>query len=219
MRVRPDAGIAEAHAQRIESQQAANQRFADAQQQLQHLGGLQHAGQSRQYTQHAGLGAVRRELWRRRLGEQAAVARRHATLAASVKHAYLAVKALDGGIHQRLGVLDAGVVEQVAQREVVRPIQHHVHALQQRIHVFGGDPLRHRLDLDRRVQRQQPLTRRIDLELADAGFGMHDLPMQVAALHAVMVGEAQVPYPGGGQIEAGRRAQATGTQHQHPRLL
>ncbi len=219
MRVRPDAGLAEAHAQRIKAQQPPHQRLADAQQQLQHLGGLQHTGQSRQHTQHTGLGTVRRELRRRRLREQAAVARRHATLAASVKHAHLAVETLDGGVHQRLGVLDAGVVEQVTQREVVRPVQHHIHAVQQRIHILGRDPLRHRLDLDRRVQRQQSLARGIDLELADAGFGMHDLPVQVAALHAVMVGEAQVPYPRGGQIEASRRAQATGTQHQHPRLL
>ena len=48
---------------------------------------------------------------------------------------------------------------------------------------------------------------------------MHDLPMQVAALDTVVVGETQVPYPGRRQIEAGRRAQAPCAQHQHPRLL
>ncbi len=48
---------------------------------------------------------------------------------------------------------------------------------------------------------------------------MHDLPMQVAALHPVVVGEAQAPYPRGGQVEAGRGTQPARAQHQHARLL
>ena len=48
---------------------------------------------------------------------------------------------------------------------------------------------------------------------------MHDLPVKVAALHAVVVGKTQVPYPGGGQVEPSRCAQPTRAQHQHARLL
>src|SRR5690606_13988568 len=50
----------EAHAERIEMQQPPGQRLADAEDQLDRLGGLQQADHARQHAEHAGLGAVGR---------------------------------------------------------------------------------------------------------------------------------------------------------------
>src|SRR5690606_17704600 len=78
--------FAEPHRQRVEMQQATGQRFAQLQQQLEGLGGLEHADYPGQYPEHAGLAAVGRGLGRRRLREQAAVARRYAALAARIEY-------------------------------------------------------------------------------------------------------------------------------------
>ncbi len=55
-------------------EQAADQRVADAEHELQRLGRLERADDARQDAEHAASAARRRELRRRRLGEEAAVA-------------------------------------------------------------------------------------------------------------------------------------------------
>src|SRR5690606_21810310 len=217
VRIRWQAQLAEAHAQRVELQQAPAQRLADAQQQLDRLVGLQQADDARQHTQHAGLGAVGRELRRRRLREQAAIAWRLAALPARVEYAHLALEALHRAVYQRLAQLHAGIVEQVAKREIVRAVDHHVDAVQQRLDVVRGDPRLHRLDPDRGIERLQALPRRFHLGRADRGLGMQDLPLQVAAVDDVVVDQAQVPHSGRRQVERRRRAEPARADHQHVR--
>src|ERR1700712_3597687 len=65
---------AEGHLERVVHQEATNQRVALAEDQLEHLGGLHDADDARQDAQYASLGAGRREVRRRRLRVEAAVA-------------------------------------------------------------------------------------------------------------------------------------------------
>ena len=85
------AHLAEAHGERIYEQQAANQRFARAENQLDDFRGLNDAKQSRQHAQHSALGARGYQSWRRRLGIKAAIAR----TIYSAKDARLPFKAKD----------------------------------------------------------------------------------------------------------------------------
>ena len=68
-----------------------------------------------QHTQHAGLGAARGEFGGRRLGHHVAVRR----ALERVEHADHALEAEDRPVHHGDAELHAGVVEQVAAREVV----------------------------------------------------------------------------------------------------
>ena len=61
--------------ERVEVEQPADQRVADAERELQRLVRLQRPDDARQHAEHAALGARRRELRRRRRGVEAAVAR------------------------------------------------------------------------------------------------------------------------------------------------
>ena len=61
--------------ERVEEQQPADERVADPERELQRLGRLDRADHARQHAEHAALGAARGELGRRRLREEAAVAR------------------------------------------------------------------------------------------------------------------------------------------------
>ena len=97
--------FAEAHGERIEKQQAADEMFAHADDELQRLGRLNRADDSRQHAQHAAFGAGRNEARRRRLGIQAAVA----GAVWVTEDCYLAFEAKNGAV-------DVGLAEQHATR-------------------------------------------------------------------------------------------------------
>ncbi len=128
--------LAPAHAQRVEEQQPADERLAGAEDQLDGLQRLQRADDPRQHAQHAALGAARHQPRRRRLPEQAAVARP----ARRVEHRDLALEPEDRAVHVRLAQQHARVVHQVAGREVVRPVHHHVVRAQDLERVLARQP-------------------------------------------------------------------------------
>ena len=91
-----------------------------------------------QHAEHAALGAARRELRRRRLREEAAVARALVRL----EDGDLALEAVDRAVHDRDVVQDRRVVHEVARREVVGAVDDHVPAVgEDPVDVLGGEPL------------------------------------------------------------------------------
>ena len=107
--------VAEVHAQRVDQQEAADERLADAEDELDDLGRLDDADEAGQDAEDAALGAGRDEARRRRFGIEAAVAR--AFLGG--EDAGLALEAEDGAVGVGLAGEDAGVVDEVARLEVV----------------------------------------------------------------------------------------------------
>ena len=89
---------AEAHAERVDQQQTADERLADAEDQLDGLGGLDDSDEAGQDAEYATLSAGGNQPWRWRLGVEAAVAR--AFLGA--EDAGLAFEAEDGAVRVRL---------------------------------------------------------------------------------------------------------------------
>jgi hypothetical protein len=114
--------LAELLLQGVIEQEAAHERFALAQHQLHRLDRLHEPDDPRQDAQHARLLAGGRQLRRRRLGEEAAVA---GPVASRHERRGLPVEAEDRPVHVGLLQDDAGVVDQVAGAEVVRPVDDH----------------------------------------------------------------------------------------------
>ena len=144
VRILPQLQLAEAHPQRVVDQEAADQRLADAGDQLDRLGRLDHADDARQHAEHAAFGAARHQPGRRRLGIQAAIAR--AVLGR--EHRRLPLEPEDAAVGVRLAEQHAGVVRQVARREVVGAVEDDVVGLEQLQRVLRRQ--RRLVGLDRR---------------------------------------------------------------------
>ena len=97
-----------------------------AEDQLDRLGRLDAADEPGQDAEHAALGATRHLARRWRLGIEAAVARP----AGRVEHRRLAVEAEDAAVDVRLAQQHAGVVDQVARREIVGAVDDDVVGLE-----------------------------------------------------------------------------------------
>ena len=121
-------------------------------------------------------------------------------------------------MHHRDAELHAGVVEQVARREVVGTVDDDVVARDDVDDVLGrqagvvGD------DVDVGVEGGQRLLRRVDLAVTDAVDVVQDLALQVRGVDLVHVDDADRADAGGGEVHRGGRAEATGTEQEHLRL-
>ena len=98
--------------------------------------GLDAADDAGQHAEHAAFRAARHHAGRRRFGIKAAIAR-----PAQVRreHAGLAFEAEDRAIDVRLLEQHAGVVGEVARREIVRAVHHDVVGADEVERVFAGD--------------------------------------------------------------------------------
>ena len=128
--IAPHRHLVECRAERVEEEQPPCERVATVEDQLQRLVRLQRADDAGQDAEDASLGAARRQLGRRRLGEEAAVA----GPGPGGEHRDLPLEAEDRAVDDRDPVPDRGVVHEVASREVVRAVDDHVPA-------FAEDPI------------------------------------------------------------------------------
>ena len=182
---------------------------------LQRLVRLQRADDARQHAEHAAFGAARCELGRRRLREEAAVARTLVRL----EDRHLALEAEDRAVHDGDVVEDRCVVDQVARREVVGAVHDHVPAVgEDAVDVLGGDALLVRHDLDVGVERLERLLRRVGLPVAEPLGRVRDLALQIRGVDAIVVDDADPADAGGGEIEAGGAAEASGADQEDARL-
>ena len=133
-----DLHVAELGRERVEEEQPADERFADPGRELDRLVRLQRADDPREDAEHAAFGARRRELGRRRLREEAAVARPFVRL----EDGDLALEAVDRAVHDRDVVPDRRVVHEVAGREVVGAVDDQVPAVvEDPVDVLRGEAL------------------------------------------------------------------------------
>jgi len=158
--------LVERRIERVEQDQPPGRRLADPEEQLERLTRLQRAHDPRQDAEHAALGARRRQLGRRRLREEAAIARPFVGL----EHRQLALEAEDRGVYHRNVVAQARVVQQVARGEVVGAVDDHVDALEHPVDVLRRQALAIGQDVD------------VGIELLDALLGRLRLGMPIDAI-------------------------------------
>ena len=136
--VAAELDLGEGGRERVEEEQTADERVADPERELDRLVRLERADDPRQDAEHAALGAARRQLGRRRLREQAAVAGALMRL----EDGDLALEAEDRAVDDRDAVPHRGVVQEVAGREVVGAVDDHVPALgEDAVDVLGRQSL------------------------------------------------------------------------------
>ena len=182
---------------------------------LQRLVRLERADDPGQHAEDAALGAARRQLGRRRGGEEAAVAR----AVAGLEHGHLALEAVDRAVDERDVVPDRRVVQQVARREVVGAVDDHVPALaEDAVDVLRGDPLVVGDDLDVGIERLERALRGGDLRLPEPVGGVDDLALQVGRVDDVGVDDPELADARGREVERRRRAEAAGADEEHARV-
>ena len=168
--------------------------------QLDRLVRLQRADDPRQHAEHAALGARRRELGRRRLGEEAAVARAVVRL----EDGDLALEAVDRAVHDRDPAPDRRVVHEVARREVVGAVDDDVPAVvEDPVDVLRGEPLAVGDDVDVGVQALDRALRGVDLRRAERVERVRDLPLQVRLVDDVGVDDPERADAGRREVERG----------------
>ncbi len=128
---------------------------------------------------------------------------------------HLPLEAEDRAVDVRLAQQHAGVVDQVAGGEVVRAVDDHVVVPEQLQGVRGVEPRLVGDDLDVRVEVAQALGGGLDLRPAHGGAAEEDLAVEVALVDHVEVDQAERADPRRREVEAERRAEAAGADHQH----
>ncbi len=180
--------LPELHPQRVVGEQAAVEGVAPAEQELDRLRRLDDADDARQDPQHPRLLAARREVGRRRLGVEAAVA---GPSAPGDEGGHLPLEAEDGAVHHGLVHEHGGVVDQVPRGEVVTAVDHHVEALEDALHVVAEEPLLEFDHLHVGVQIPDGLLGAVHLGHAHPRGGVEDLPLEVGRVDHVRVDQAQ----------------------------
>src|SRR5262245_17810936 len=201
-------------AQGVNVQHATNQGPPSSQDQLHRFHSLYTAHQSWQDAQYAGLGATRRGPRRWRFRKETAV-----TGAMTWREdGGLSLELEDRAVHQWFLGHHAGIVDQVAGREVVAPIHDDIKVRDDAHDVLGPEALVKPDHLDIRVQGVQGLLCGCDLGHADAIIGVKNLSLQVTQIDDVVIDNPNRPHASRSQIERGRRSQATSANTQDFRV-
>src|SRR5690606_26793564 len=117
--IAPQLELAETHPERVVDEEAADEGLTGAEDDLDGLGGLDHPDDAGEDAEDTALRAARHEAGRRRLRVEAAIAR----AALRREDAGLPLEAEDAAVGVRLAEQHAGVVDQVARREVVGAVE------------------------------------------------------------------------------------------------
>src|SRR3989454_8557785 len=209
--IAPQLHLVEFRRERIEEQQLADQRLADAERELQRLVGLQRADHAGQDAQHAPLRAGGGQLGRRRRWEEAAVAGAFVWL----EDGHLPLEAVDRPVHDGDAVPDGGVVHEVTRREVVGGVDDHVPAVgEDALDVLRGQALLVGDDLNVGVERLDRALGGVDLGLAQALGRMNDLPLEVGLVDDVCIDDPEPSHARGSKVEGGRRAETARADEQ-----
>jgi hypothetical protein len=110
----------------------------------------------------------------------------------------------------------AGVVDQVARREVVGAVDDHVPAVgEDPLDVLRREPLDVRHDLDVGIELLERALRRLRLPVAEPPGRVHHLALQVRGVDLVVVDDAEPSDAGGREVERRRRAEPARAEQQH----
>src|SRR5580658_1180395 len=175
IRIFPQLQFAEFHGQRVEQEQAADERLALADNQLKRLGSLNRSHDSRQDAQHSAFGARWDQARRRRFRVEAAVA----GPARMAKHGDLPFEAENRAIHIRLASDHTGVVYQIARGKIVRAIHDDVVVFEQLERVGTGQLRFVGINADVRIQIAQAIRSRRGFGLAHVAGAKENLALKI----------------------------------------
>ena len=161
--------------------------------------------------EHSSVGAARHSFRRRRLREQASVARP----AVVMVDRQLALQSKGRSGDEGTAGQAAGVADEVPRGDVVARVDDHVEAGDQVETISGREALVEGLDLDRAVQRQARGLGGLGLGHTYAILAVDDLPVEVRLVHNVAIDDPEPTHPGRGEIIGDRRPEASSSDDQH----
>ena len=207
--VAPEFEFPEFQVERVEKEQAVQKGEALAQDEFEDFGGLDEADDAGNDAEDAGLGATGREPGRGWFWKKTAVAG-----AAQVRgqDAGLALEAEDGAVD--VGFLEehAGIVDQVAGREIVAAIGHEVVGSNEFEGIPAGQAGGVQEDFDVRIEAGEGVAGRFGLGAAEVRGAMKDLALKIGEVHLVEIHQAQLADTGRRQVEGDGGAEATGAE-------
>src|SRR5439155_1123487 len=210
VRLLPQLQLAELHAQRVEDEETPDERLADVHDQLERLGRLDHADDSRQNAAYSAFGTRRHEPRRRRLRIQAAVA----GAAFRCEYGRLPLETKNTAVRVRLAEQHARVVHEITRRKIVGAVEDDVVRLEQLEGILRRQRDLVRFNRDVRIERVQTVSGRRQLRTADVRRPVQDLALQVAEVDDVEVHQAERADAGGGEIHRRGRAEPAGADAQ-----
>ena len=154
MSIAPQVQLSKFNLERIEVEQASNQRLAYADDQLDGLNCLQQANDPRQNAEHARLRAVRDCVWRRRLWKKAPVAR---PAQVRRKHSRLPLEPEYRAVHVGFSGENTDVVRKIARSEIIRAVHNNVVFRHNLGSVFAGETALMQFDTDLGVDVAEPV--------------------------------------------------------------
>ena len=116
------------------------------------------------------------------------------------KHGRLTIEPEDGAVDVRLFQEDADVVDEVAGREIVGTVDHHIVVAEDLHGVFAGERGFEFIDLQVRVDVLHGLCRRVELLLADVFGAMNHLALQISEIDHVEINDTDAANAGGRQV-------------------
>ena len=201
LRAGPQLELTEAHLEGIKQQQTAAEGGADAGDDLDRFGGLDHPNDSRQHPHNSAFSAGGDQARRWRLGEEVAVV---GAFGIQVEHRGLTFKAEDRAIDIGLAEQHAGVIDEVARGEVVGAVANDVVGTNDLQRVLTGEGGLVEIHLAVGVDLQDAGLGRFDLGLANPTGAMDHLPLQVAVIHHIEIHDAEAAHTRRRQIEQQR---------------
>lgn len=202
--------------QGIVGQEASQQRFAAARDQLDRFQRLQAANDPAQRPQHADFTATRHAARRGWFREQAPVA---GTVEMRGEHRDLTFEPIDTAEDQRSLGPRRGVVVQVAGPEIVGAVDDHIVVREQLQGVVSRDAFCMQVDRHMGIGGAQPVGGGVDLAQADRVLAVQELALEVVGFDRIEIGDTQRSDAGGREIKCRRTAEAAGADHQHPGFL
>ena len=131
---------------------------------------------------------------------------------------HLTLKAAYGPEHVALAGRCTGVVDEQAGVEIVGAVDHEIIAVYDVAGIAEGEAVGEGLDGHRRVDAGHGIARRECFVTSEVGGTVDNLTLQIAQTHSVGVEHGYMAHSCGGQIEGYGRAEAAGSDYQHPSL-
>src|SRR5271170_7262597 len=167
--------FAELHAQRVDQQQAADERLTHAENQLDHFGGLHHAHQTGQNAEHSAFGARWNQAGRWWLPIEAAVA----GAVFGGEHTSLALEAKDRSVDVRLAREHATVIHQVAGGKIIGAVSDDIEIAKEFKCILAAQAHVVLLQIQEWIDRRQLVGRGIQFLPPYVGCRVNDLALQV----------------------------------------
>src|SRR5467141_4439667 len=215
VRILAQLELAELHPESVKQQQASHEIFSPAEDQFDRFHGLDGADDSGQNAEDAAFRAGRHKPRRRRFRIEAAVAR-------TIGHAEnggLPFKPENRTVHVWLSQQNAGVIDEIARRKIVSPVDDNIKVLEEFERVGAGQLRFERLDLNVRIEVRQARTCGLALRFADVAGAEGDLALEIGEVNDVKVHQPKFADTSGSKIQAKRRAEPARADEQYLSVL